>query len=75
MYGNLDDKIMANPDTTCKMIDDYKRHLPHSKRYGSVFRNEMKELQEKHRIGEKASLAQWIDKWAKRAGPGLGLLA
>ena len=75
MYGNLDDEVMANLDTTFKRIDDHRRHAPFSKRYGSVSRHEMTELQAQHRKGEKASLAQWIPKWAKPAGLGVGLLA
>ena len=77
MY-NLDDGVMANIDKTFKRIDDHRRHVGGdgwSKRYGSVFRNEMKELQAKHRIGDNAALAQRIVKWVKRAGLALGLLA
>ena len=65
MYGNLDDEVQANLDRTFKRIDDHGRNAGEerlSKRYGSVFRNEMKELQAKYRIGEKESLAQWIEK-------------
>ena len=78
LYGNLDEEVQANLDRTFKRIDDHRRKAGGElagKRYGSVFRDDMKELQAKYRAGEKAALAQWIEKWAKRAGPGLGICA
>ena len=78
LYGNLDEEVQANLDRTFKRIDDHRRKAGGElagKRYGSVFRDDMKELQAKYRAGEKAALAQWIEKWARRAGPGLGICA
>ena len=78
LYGNLDEEVQAHLDRTFKRIDDHRRKAGGDlagKRYGSVFRDDMKELQAKYRAGEKAALAQWIEKWAKRAGPGLGICA
>jgi len=78
LYGNLEDEVQANLDRKFKRIDDHRRKSGGdlaSKRYGSVFRDDMKELQMKYRAGEKAALAEWIEKWAKRAGPGLGVSA
>ena len=78
LYGNLDEEVQANLDRTFKRIDDHRRKAGGElagKRYGSVFRDDMKELQAKYRAGEKAALAQWIEKWAKRAGRGLEICA
>ena len=78
LYGNLDEEVQANLDRTFKRIDDHRRKAGGDlagRHYGSVFRDAMKELQAKYRAGEKAALAQWIEKWAKRAGPGLGICA
>ena len=78
LYGNLDEEVQANLDRTFKSIDDHRRKAGGDlagKRYGSVFRNYMKELQAKYRAGEMEALLEWVLKWVNRTGLGLGICA
>ena len=74
---DLDDEVTANFGRTGIMIDDHRRKAGlylASNRHGRVLRGAVEELQAKCRAGEKVALAQLIDKWARRAGLGLGVL-
>ena len=66
LYGDLDEEVQANLDRVFKRIDDHRRHAGGElagKRYGSVFRNVMKELQAKYRAREMEALLGWVLKW------------
>ena len=78
LYGNLGEEVQANLDRVFKRIDDHRRHAGGElagKRYGNVFRKDMKELLAKYRAGEMEALLEWVLKWVNRTGPGLGICA
>ena len=68
LYGNLGEEVQANLDRVFKMIDDHRRHAGGGKRYGSVFRNDMKDLQAKYRAGEMEALLEWVLQWLRIRG-------
>ena len=70
-FGNLDATIENNLDRQFRRIDTLRwrdRFGWISESYGSLFRDEMKDLLAACDRVEKSALADWIKKWIRRAG-------